>query len=118
MSDQNLQIIVGEGTCGIAAGSKEVIATFMELAPEATVQTVSCVGMCHQEVITEVRNEKGESFMYGYVDKKSVQKILDFHRGEGEIPTEKLISTPEEPDHENKKYLNKQTRIALRNHKV
>ena len=39
MSDSNLEIIVGEGTCGRASGSTEVIALFQKNAPDATVRT-------------------------------------------------------------------------------
>jgi len=115
MNAQSLQIIVGEGTCGIAAGSKEVMELFSEQAPAAQVRSVSCAGMCHMEVIAEVIDKDGKSFMYGKVDKKGVSKILDYHLQDGEFPTDLLISSPEEPEHENKQYLNRQTRIALRN---
>ena len=44
-----LEIIVGEGTCGLAAGAKEVYEVFKKEAPEENVRTVGCVGMCHQD---------------------------------------------------------------------
>ena len=47
------RIIVGMGTCGIAAGAREVMhAVLKELGSrkiEAHVETVGCVGMCAQE---------------------------------------------------------------------
>ncbi|MDH5561087.1 MAG: NADH-quinone oxidoreductase subunit F, partial [Deltaproteobacteria bacterium] len=115
MSDSNLEIIVGEGTCGIAAGSKEVFNIFKEQAPEALVRSVGCVGMCHQEVITEIKTHDGQSFMYGNVTKKNIHAILKYHRNQGDLPEDILISSPKEPTHDKKQYLVKQTRIALRN---
>ena len=63
MDANNLTVIVGEGTCGIAAGSKEVIETFQKYAPEMNIRTVGCVGMCHQEVITEVNDGNGTNIV-------------------------------------------------------
>ncbi len=62
MSDQNLEIIVGEGTCGRAAGSQAVLTSFKELAPMAKVRSVGCVGMCHQEVISEIIDGNKKNF--------------------------------------------------------
>lgn len=108
-----LTIIVGEGTCGIAAGAKEVIDTFGNLAPEAEIRTVGCVGMCHEEVMIEVLDEDGGSRLYGKVNRKNIPSILAFHRGEGEQPDDILLRTSGEED--GAAYLDRQTRIALRN---
>ncbi|ODS30699.1 MAG: NADH:ubiquinone oxidoreductase 51 kDa subunit, partial [Candidatus Scalindua rubra] len=115
MDTNNLNVIVGEGTCGIAAGSKEVIATFQKHAPEINIKTVGCVGMCHQEVITEVNDNNGNKFIYGQVTKQTVPKIIRYHMGEGNVPRDHLIFSPEEQDSDNWQYLEHQTRIALRN---
>lgn len=115
MDINNLSVIVGEGTCGIAAGSKEVIATFQKYAPEINIKTVGCVGMCHQEVITEVNDNNGNKFIYGQVTKQTVPKIIRYHMGEGNLSKDHLIFSPEEQDHDKWQYLENQTRIALRN---
>ncbi|MBF0610561.1 MAG: NADH-quinone oxidoreductase subunit NuoF [Magnetococcales bacterium] len=110
-----LIVTVGEGTCGIAAGSKEVMAEFRKRAPDAEIRTVGCVGMCHQEVLVEVQDQEGRTFYYGQVTKKNIPKILKFHAGGGDLPEELLIRSTEEPEAEKGQYLAKQTRIALRN---
>lgn len=115
MSDSRLEIIVGEGTCGRASGSAEIIALFQKNAPEAKVRSVGCVGMCHAEVMVEVRDEAGNSHMYGNVDKKGVARILGFHRGEDELPQDMLLAANDDPELEGGKYLTRQTRLALRN---
>ncbi len=115
MSYQNLEIIVGEGTCGRASGSSEVMAQFQKAAPDATIRTVGCVGMCHAEVMVEVRDAEGKSHLYGNVDKKGVSKILKFHSGEGELPEELLLTSTDQPETEGGQYLVRQTRLALRN---
>ena len=37
-----MQIIVREGTCGIAAGSKEVIEELLKLLPNTVIKSVGC----------------------------------------------------------------------------
>ncbi len=106
-------IIVGEGTCGIAAGAKDVFETFRDMAPETEIKTVGCVGMCHEEVMVEIFDDEGGSYLYGKVDKKSIPAILKFHRGEGALPGDHLIRSSVQPD--GAEYLTRQTRIALRN---
>jgi len=115
MSNGNLEIIVGEGTCGRASGSNIVIEQFAKLAPEVVINTVGCVGMCHAEVMVEVRNGDGKYHLYGNVDKKGVGKILKFHRNEGELPEDLLLSSSDQPDLRGGQYLARQTRLALRN---
>ncbi len=114
MSDQNLEIIVGEGTCGRASGSTEVLELFKKNAPDATIRTVGCVGMCHAEVMVEIRQGE-KSYMYGNVDKKGVSKILKFHRGEDELPEDLVLTSSDDPEKEAGQYLSRQTRLALRN---
>ncbi|MFC1745927.1 NADH-ubiquinone oxidoreductase-F iron-sulfur binding region domain-containing protein [Candidatus Riflebacteria bacterium] len=110
------EIIVGEGTCGIAAGSKEVIKSFAENAPGARISTVGCKGMCHEEVMAEIRDPStGKFFMYGQLSKKNISRVLDFHYGRGDMPEDLLLFSSENPDHEKGNYLKRQTRIALRN---
>lgn len=116
MSDSMLEIIVGEGTCGRASGSVEVLEQFKKSAPEAAIRSVGCVGMCHAEVMVEVRDGAGKSHMYGKVDKKGVASILKFHRGEEALPEGiMLLSSSDQPDLQGGQYLTRQTRLALRN---
>jgi NADH-quinone oxidoreductase subunit F len=115
MDVSNLNVIVGEGTCGIAAGSKEVIEAFQKHAPEINIRTVGCVGMCHQEVIAEINDGNGNKHIYGNVTKNTVPQIIKFHKGEGELPDKQLIFSPDNQDQDKWSYLAHQTRIALRN---
>jgi NADH-quinone oxidoreductase subunit F len=115
MDINNMNVIVGEGTCGIAAGSKEVIEAFKKHAPEMNIRTVGCVGMCHQEVITEINDGNGNKYLYGNVTKKTVLGIINFHKGEGDLPEDQLIFSNDKQDLDKWQYLAHQTRIALRN---
>ncbi len=115
MSAQQMIITIGEGTCGIAAGAKEVAKLLKKQFPDAEYRTVGCLGMCHQEVMVEIGNDDGKSYLYGDVNKKNIPKIADFHRGEGPLPENAFISSNEKQDTDKGQYLTRQTRIALRN---
>jgi NADH-quinone oxidoreductase subunit F len=115
MSGQQMVITVGEGTCGIAAGAKEVTKLLQKQFPDAEYRTVGCVGMCHQEVMVEIDDGVGNAYLYGKVDKKNIPKIAKFHKGKGDLPEEALIRSSDRPDTEKGRYLSGQTRIALRN---
>ena len=115
MSGDGMVITVGEGTCGIAAGAPEVTELLKKRFPDAEFKSVGCLGMCHQEVMVEIANPDGKSYMWGNVNKKNMPKIVRFHRGEGDLPEQILIKSSDEPDTEKSQYLIKQTRIALRN---
>lgn len=116
MSGEGLIVTVGEGTCGIAAGAREVFSLLQKKLPEAVFRTVGCAGMCHQEVMVEISNEtSGTTHLYGLVDKKNIPQIVAFHTADGELPAEILIRSSDQPGLEKGKYLARQTRIALRN---
>ncbi|MEO5378718.1 MAG: NADH-quinone oxidoreductase subunit NuoF [Magnetococcus sp. DMHC-6] len=115
MNNGQMIITIGEGTCGIAAGAKEVAKLLEQRFPNATFKTVGCLGMCHREVMVEIQNEDGKTFLYGNVDKKNLPKIVHFHRGEGSPPEKLLIRSSDAPDTDSGRYLTGQTRIALRN---
>ncbi|MBF0160100.1 MAG: NADH-quinone oxidoreductase subunit NuoF [Magnetococcales bacterium] len=108
-------ITVGEGTCGIAAGAKEVADLLAKRFPDAELRTVGCIGMCHQEPMVWITNPDNETFLYGQVNKKNIPKIVKFHRGEGELPQGTFINSSSQPDTDKGRYLTHQTRIALRN---
>lgn len=57
--DDNIRIVVGMATCGIAAGARPVLNAFVdEIAKRdlkgVTVSQTGCIGMCQYEPIVEV----------------------------------------------------------------
>jgi len=78
------QIIVGMGTCGIAAGAKE---TFNAIIEELTTQDISnvlvrqtgCMGFCHSEPTVEVIVEGMPPVIYGNVDATLAKDIISKH---------------------------------------
>ena len=56
----DIRIVVGMATCGIAAGARPVLSTFVEevsaqgLSDKATVTQTGCIGICKYEPVVEV----------------------------------------------------------------
>lgn len=92
--ETSTKIIVGMGTCGIAAGARETMkALLQELEAnniEVNVSTVGCIGMCVNEPLLDVM-QKGVRVTYGKVTKDKVPTIVREHLLKGNIVTEWVV---------------------------
>ena len=82
---KEIQVIIGMGTCGIAAGAKPIVDTFLKLIDEnRLVETVllrqtGCMGLCHVEPTVEVVVPGMPAVIYGPVDVKASEEIVRKH---------------------------------------
>ncbi|HAS72848.1 MAG TPA: NADP oxidoreductase [Clostridiales bacterium UBA8960] len=88
--DQTIEILVGMATCGIAAGSREVLNALVSNITEMGLEhikviQVGCMGYCHSEPTVQVNMPGREPTIYGNVNKAFVVDILDKHIKNGEI---------------------------------
>lgn len=83
------QIKVSMGTCGIAAGAKEVMSAFIETLKEEKVDAVvtqsGCMGYCHAEPTVEVKLPGHEPIVYGYVTPARVAELVQKYIRNGEL---------------------------------
>ncbi|MBD3410603.1 MAG: NADH-quinone oxidoreductase subunit F [Ignavibacteriales bacterium] len=90
-------ILIGSGTCGVAAGAlktKEAIEKELQnLGVKARVEKTGCVGYCAMEPIVDVKLPNGDRISYGEVTPKIVSKLLRKTLVEGEIYEENLLGT-------------------------
>lgn len=85
-----IQVIVGMGTCGIAAGAREVMTAILdEIAKrklqDVTVRQTGCIGMCEKEVLVDVVRPGEPRITYGKVTPADVAKIIGEHVVNGRI---------------------------------
>ncbi|MCL2843756.1 MAG: NADH-quinone oxidoreductase subunit NuoF [Oscillospiraceae bacterium] len=110
------QIIIGLGSCGIAAGGLKVKDTLQHLADQAgptlTVGETGCMGMCYCEPMVEVRDEAGNRTIYGHVDEARAEEIFRHHIQGGTPLAEAVIVTSDGGGHE-AGFLEKQVRLVL-----
>lgn len=85
-------ITVGMGTCGIAAGAREVMrAIFDELERrdiDARVTTVGCIGMCSKEPLVDIQQSDEPRVTYGNVMPDRVPRIIEEHLIKGNVVEE------------------------------
>ena len=91
--DANVKITVHMGTCGIAAGAREVMNTLMEEMAAADRQdirvvTSGCMGMCSSEPNVTVEIQKGEPTVYQLMDANKMRQVFKRHALLGEVQTE------------------------------
>ncbi len=80
----NIRVIVGMATCGIAAGARPVLNAFVDEVAKrhlnnVTVTQTGCIGMCQFEPIVEVLVPGKEKVTYGKVTPEKVAKIITDH---------------------------------------
>lgn len=82
--NKDIQIIVGMGTCGIAAGAKDTLEAFIEELEEQSLSNVKvtqtgCMGLCYVEPTVEVLMPDMPDVIYGKVDPEIARKIVRKH---------------------------------------
>lgn len=82
------QVTVHMGTCGIAAGARDVVAGFMTEMAGAGITDVSlhqsgCAGLCEEEPMATVTAADGTMYRYGLLDKDKIHEIVVQHLAGG-----------------------------------
>jgi NADP-reducing hydrogenase subunit HndB len=93
---KEVQAVVHMGTCGIAAGARDVIAAFMrELAEQGvdhvTLRQSGCAGLCEEEPMITVTTADGTLYHYGLLDDGKVHRIVEEHLAGGTPAGDLLI---------------------------
>ncbi|MCR5010696.1 MAG: NADH-quinone oxidoreductase subunit NuoF [Clostridia bacterium] len=106
------KIVVGEGSCGIAAGAAKVYSALEPLAAGSGVELkiTGCIGMCYLEPIVDVYDDDTLLQRLVLVNEKDAQRVMDAAKTADFSGVEDLKIKDED-----KEFLSKQTRIALRN---
>jgi len=124
-ADDRRLVLVGAGTCGRAAGAGEVVAAVRahlpEVAPDADVCEVGCLGLCYAEPLMELRGPGLPRILCGGVSADAVPALLDGYFRRGELSSDLALavmdgpSTDGIPAFDQLPMLKGQVRIALRN---
>ncbi len=82
---KTIQIIVGMGTCGIAAGAKQTFDAIVQaldeqkLGSQVVVRQTGCMGLCYVEPTVEVVMPGMPNTIYGSVDAEVGKEIVKKH---------------------------------------
>ncbi|HWQ05500.1 MAG TPA: (2Fe-2S) ferredoxin domain-containing protein [Longilinea sp.] len=93
----NIQVVVGMGTCGIAAGARETMKAILETIEKnnlsgITVTQTGCIGLCEREPIVMVTVGEDAKVTYGKVTPDVARRILKEHVGEGKVVEDHKIA--------------------------
>ncbi|MDM8537874.1 (2Fe-2S) ferredoxin domain-containing protein [Desulfobacterales bacterium HSG17] len=91
--ETRIKILVHMGTCGIAAGARDVMDTLMEEIAEADqdgirVVTSACMGMCSSEPNVTVQIGEQEPVIYKDMDRNKMRQVFKRHVLKGEVQTD------------------------------
>jgi NADP-reducing hydrogenase subunit HndB len=81
---KDMQITIHMGTCGIAAGARDVLTQLADELGRASVDTVTlrqsgCVGLCDQEPMLTLTDRSNKTFVYCKLNQEKVRKIVQEH---------------------------------------
>lgn len=105
-----MRIVIGEGSCGIAAGAEKVKSALEKFDLKgAEVSITGCIGMCYLEPIVDIYDDSNALIRLVKVSEKDAEKISEYIKTKDKSCIEDLIVSQEDSE-----FLTKQTRIALR----
>jgi NADP-reducing hydrogenase subunit HndB len=97
---KEIQVIVGMGTCGIAAGAKQTLDSFItgldehKLVDSVVVRQTGCMGLCHSEPTVEVIAPGMPPVIYGRVDGAAAKEIIQKHIIGRELLNDRILDRP------------------------
>ncbi|MEA3496298.1 MAG: NADH-quinone oxidoreductase subunit NuoF [Bacteroidota bacterium] len=113
---EKIKVIVGLGSCGIAAGANKVFDKIEKLKADKNLdfelKKTSCIGMCYREPLVEIVDENG-SYTYGEIDEDKACEIIESHVGNNSVIKDYVVTTDKFETIDNK-YFEGQVKIALR----
>ncbi|HPJ12044.1 MAG TPA: NADH-ubiquinone oxidoreductase-F iron-sulfur binding region domain-containing protein [Caldisericia bacterium] len=108
-----MKIIIGQGSCGIAAGADKVtVAIQKELESRnhpLEIELAGCCGTCYLEPIVDVVSDNGQKTTFVSVKPEHIAEILDFAIHQKQPKDAVIMGDNDQAS------LDKQVRIALRN---
>ena len=95
--NNDTQVIIGMGTCGIAAGAREVMTAVLEELAKRNLNNVSvlqtgCIGMCQKEPLMDIVRPGEDRVTYGPVDAADVHRIIADHLVNGNIVEDLVVA--------------------------
>lgn len=91
-ADTRTKIVIGMGTCGVAAGAQEtrdaIVEELQKRGMDVDVATVGCIGMCSKEPLVDIQQAGMPRITYCNVHPDMVPRLIDEHLLEGSVVEE------------------------------
>jgi NADP-reducing hydrogenase subunit HndB len=90
------QVIVGMGTCGIAAGARDTMKAILETIESRNLSGIlvtqtGCIGLCEKEPIVQVVVGETPKVTYGKVTPEVVRRIMQEHVVNGKVVQDYVV---------------------------
>ena len=91
---EEIRVVVGMATCGIAAGARPVLNALVEevenlgLAGKVTVSQTGCIGICQFEPVVEVFEADKEKVTYVKMTPEKAKRVVEEHIKGGKVVAE------------------------------
>ena len=87
VGNEEYRVVVGMGTCGIAAGARIVLNAFMEGVNhdhlKVIVTQTGCMGSCTLEPMVDIYDKEGRKTTYIKMDAEKVAQVVESHLKNG-----------------------------------
>ena len=95
--ENGTQVIVGMGTCGIAAGARTIMTAILDEISKRGIQSVSVmqtgfIGMCQREPLVDIVRPGEPRVTYGNVKPEDVSRIIAEHLVNGRIVSDLVVA--------------------------
>ncbi len=114
---EKTKVIVGLGSCGIAAGAGKTYREFERIIASdklnVELKKTSCIGMCYREPLVEIQDDTG-TYIYGEVNIERVDEIIEQHIKKFS-PLKEYIVQSDRFTSKDQSFFDGQVKISLRN---
>ncbi len=96
-----VRVVVGMATCGIAAGARPVLTAFVEavnaegLSDKVTVTQTGCIGICQFEPVVEIYEAGNKKTTYVKMTAEKAKTVVEKHLKGGNVVSEFTIASAE-----------------------
>ncbi|MBE5955491.1 MAG: (2Fe-2S) ferredoxin domain-containing protein [Lachnospiraceae bacterium] len=92
-NENNIRVVVGMATCGIASGARPVLKALSDAVQEkeltnVTVKQTGCIGLCKFEPIVEVMEPGKEKVTYVKMTAEKALEVVEQHLMRGQVVTD------------------------------
>ena len=97
-ASDDVRVVVGMATCGIAAGARPVLNAFVEgvskagLTDKVTVTQTGCIGVCQYEPVVEIFEAGKEKVTYVKMTADKAAEVIERHLKGGHVISEYTIT--------------------------
>jgi len=94
--EEQIRVVVGMGTCGIASGARPVLSALATEIQEQNLGHINlsqtgCIGNCTYEPVVEVIEPEKEKVTYVHMTPEKALEVLRLHLKEGKVVTKYTI---------------------------